>query len=667
MAHAQTKGTSPQKVVGVSGAASDTTARPKTKTAKKAPPPGRGSKIVDDSTKNIYGPKTTLWTTERDIFLDRPNYRPLDTTLNNFHRWTAFHQLNYTRQDLGNNGTALNPIFPLVDEETIGVSPGIKAYRYYFDSKEPIFFNTKSPYTRMYLVWGGQGRATTRAEYSRNINPRWNFGINYHPILTNKQVQRRGKSDYQVVSHYYDAYTHYMTKDSSYSVLASYRRIRHRVFENGGVNPVIPARLDPDTLTFEETYPFYFNNNASPKLTAASSTEQRNQLHVFQQYRLGKTIQVYHMGDLARQMNWFKEDLTTDVTPYYDNRRIDTTAVKVTDSTRFSYIQNQVGMKGYVGKSKKLFFNAYYKIKSYNLFYKYLNVDTLALSRHSDEHYGGGQLTYFFDSIQQVSLNAQRLEGGYYRYDIQGATKWIDFMVRSQRTKPNFLTVAYNGHFDFWSNEFKAPESIQASVFPKVTLGPLFISPGITYTDFSNYIYFAQRDTFPGTNQKVMPVQSRNRIKLAVPELRLDLRLPGNIHIRPQVMYTRVLADKDSALSVPKLFFNGQLAFENFLFKKNLQVQIGVDVHWHTAYKAMGYDPAIQTFYIQQKVTSPDYLLADLFFNGKMKRGRFFIKYHNILQFFSTLKQEPYGHMPTPYYKGMRNVMDFGFDLLLFD
>ena len=38
--------------------------------------------------------------------------------------------------------------------------------------------------------WGGQGRATTKVEFIRNINPRWNFGFNYRPILVEKMIQR---------------------------------------------------------------------------------------------------------------------------------------------------------------------------------------------------------------------------------------------------------------------------------------------------------------------------------------------------------------------------------------------------------------------------------------------------------------------------------------------
>lgn len=597
------------------------------------------------------------------MFLNRPNYRPIDTALNNYHRWAYLQRYNYLYQDLGNNGTAMNAIFPTVGQETIGVSTGYRAFDNYFQSEEPIFYDTKSPYTRMYLVWGGQGRATTRAEYSRNINPRWNFGFNYHPILTNKQVQRRGKSDYQIISHYYDAYTHFKSKDSSYMALATYRRMRHRVNENGGVIPALPATLNEDSVLFEQSYPYYFSPNARPTLTAASNFDQRNQFHLLQQYSVAKSIQLYHMGDIGRQMNWYKDDLAAETEDFYDTRRIDSTAVKITDSTRFKYLQNQVGVKGNLGKSGNLFFNGYYKIKSYNLMYKYLNTDTVRYLRNNDEHYVGGEINYALDSVHFISAATEQLQGGYSRLELAARTKWVDFQFHQRTSKPAFLPTAYSGHFDFWDSTFLAPQTLQVAIFPKLDTRFFFLSPGVTYTSLDNYIYFAQRDTFPGTTQRVLPHQAKSAIQLAVPELRLELRLPGHFRIRSQALYSHVISDVDTVLRVPKLFFNTQVAYENELFKKALQVQIGFDFHWHSAYKALGYDPAIQSFYNQNDIISPAYLIPDFFFNGKMKRGRFFIKWHNISQFFKPLS----GYMPTPYYRGQRNIFDFGFDIMMFD
>jgi hypothetical protein len=54
--------------------------------------------------------------------------------------------------------------------------------------------------------------------------------------------------------------------------------------------------------------------------------------------------------------------------------------------------------------------------------------------------------------------------------------------------------------------------------------------------------------------------------------------------------------------------------------------------------------------------------IVDIFFSARIKRGRIFFKYHNLLQAFT--KE---GYMLTPRYPGQRNVVDFGFDWSFYD
>jgi hypothetical protein len=144
----------------------------------------------------------------------------------------------------------------------------------------------------------------------------------------------------------------------------------------------------------------------------------------------------------------------------------------------------------------------------------------------------------------------------------------------------------------------------------------------------------------------------------------MDIRFIKKIHLRPQVIYTTVF-DNDNdhhALSIPTWFSNVQLSYESFLFKGALQVQTGVEMHVKSDYKALGYAPAIQQYYIQDNFVSPSFWTTDLFLNGRIKRGRFFVKYINLLQTFT--KQ---GYLPTPGYPNVKSTLDFGFELILFD
>ncbi|MBK8292360.1 MAG: hypothetical protein IPK96_16860 [Flammeovirgaceae bacterium] len=78
-------------------------------------------------------------------------------------------------------------------------------------------------------------------------------------------------------------------------------------------------------------------------------------------------------------------------------------------------------------------------------------------------------------------------------------------------------------------------------------------------------------------------------------------------------MYSKLLSNDDQAIRIPEWFANVQLAYENFLFKDNLQLQAGIDFHWRSDYTALGYAPAIQQYYVQDDFVSPAFPLVDVF------------------------------------------------------
>lgn len=603
-----------------------------------------GSQIVDDTTKNIYGPKTTRWTTEKNLFYGKNTYYALDTSVNNYHRWTYVQHFNNFYKDLGNVGTALGPVFPILSS-AVGATSGFRAYDPYFETEEPKYFDTKSPYTRMFLVWGGKGRAMTKVEFSRNINPRWNFGFNYRPILADRQLQRQ-KGVRQTTSHYYDLYTTYKSKNEKYLLLANYRRIRHKVNESGGVAVVAG---DPFIKLFDI--------NARQVLAKAKSEDFRNNLHLFHQYKLAGPFQLYHITDRGQQVNKFDDLTGSEPKDFYDSTT--TQSDTVSDRTALKVFQNEIGIKG---KAAFLFYSFYYKHRQYNYLNAKLDAVDLFFSPKSTEHYVGGRISLEIDSLTELSGNAEYLLDGNYRIEGDLKSPWLDASFRSLLSKPALMQTAYFGGYDFWNNSFSDVFTNQVNGFLKAQIGPLFVSPGVTLSNFKNYIFLREALPVAPGRQMVLPFQSPGNQTIFSPELRLSFQFLRHFHLRPQVIYTKFLRNDDEAFRIPEVFANVQLAYENRIFKKNLQVQIGVDLHWKSSYKALGYDVATQQFYNQDNTIAPSFLLADIFFTGKMKRGRFFLTYHNLMQAFTKS-----GYISAPGYAGQRSILDFGFDLLLFD
>lgn len=597
-----------------------------------------GSSILDDSTRNIYGAHTTRWISEDDLFYNRKNYQYLDTSLYNFHRWTYVQKFDNFFHDLGNNGTALNPIFGN-NLEVVGARSGFYAYDPYYTTEEPQYFNTLSPFTRMYIVWGGDGRAATKAEFTRNINPSWNFGFNYRPILTDRQFQRKGKGDRQTVSHYYDAYTSYQTPNQKYLVLFSFRRIRHEVRETGGVIP-----LDSTENQYDP--------NAKPNLSTANSIELKRSLHLFQQFAVSKIFQPYLISDYSLKLNEFFDVTNKEDTTYFDHVEIQSDTAN--DLNNFNVFQNEIGFKGNVGR---FFYNGYSKFRNYEFSNNHLNPDTLPFKSRATEIYFGGRLSYTIDSASYLTLKGESFKQ-YYQVQADFHHRNFQVSASSSKAQPAFIHSAYRGAHDSWINNFNSIKELKFNAFYRGEFGPIKILPGLRFHTYNNYIYFRQ---FNKTGQQVLPTQSTGIQSMISPELRFALNV-GPMVFRPQIIYTEFMRNDDNAIRIPKWFVNAQLAFERHIFKGSLEAQIGFDFHWKSDYYAMDYDPIIQQFYVQDARIVRSYMLTDFFLNGKMKNGRFFIKYHNIFQLFT---REMY--YTTPLYPGMKNILDFGFDILLFD
>ena len=613
-------------------------------TQEESPTRRKGSRVVDDSTRNIYGPNTSHYYYEDDFFANRNALHTIDTTRWNFHRFSYVQRNDNFYQDLGNIGTAIRPIYNPVSE-VIGANSGFDAYDLYWTSEIIRYYDTKSPYSNMKLVLGGKGRSMTKVTFSRNITPRWNFGFNYRALLIDKQIQRQGKGDRNIRGTYYDLYSVYHTKDSTYSVFLNYRKNFHQADENGGV------------LTEDEyTYSDFFEDNAQPSLTEAESNDTRSNYHIFHQFKIGSALQLYHKGDWYKQRNRFKDSpVDSAYFDYVEIEEIDSLGTR--DEVNFNILRNELGVKGSLAK---LFYNGYVAWRNYGMYYKYYDYDNFNQNRTGDEFYLGGRIELQVDSLITVKGWAEWMMDD--RYQIQGSirTKWFEASAKRSVSTPTFLQQAYRGSHDLWLNNFSNVEGTEVKgnlIYQSERIG---IFPGVRFSTFRNYILFKE-DT-ASTGQKVLPIQSSGYQTWVSPELNFSIWITKHINLNSQILYTKILENSEDAIQVPDLFVNTQLSYTSIWFNDNLDFQAGIDVHWNQAYNAPAYDVAIQQFYIQQRFEVPAYPVVDLFLNAKIRRARIVVKYNNVLMMF-----RDYGNIPTPYYPGIKNIIDFGFDWSFYD
>ncbi|MBX2963542.1 MAG: hypothetical protein KF687_13605 [Cyclobacteriaceae bacterium] len=603
------------------------------------------SSIIDDSTKQIYGPTTSRIFSEEDIFFNRWVSYPIDTIIRNFHRFSFVKRYKNLYQDLGNIGTAARKIYDDVPT-VIGVSSGFDAYDLYWDDFAPQHYNTRSPYSNLNVILGGNGRSLTNVTYARNINPRWNFGFNYHGIFSDKQIARRGRGDRNVRSESYDVFMSYHSKDSAYIAIGSFRRMYHRVYEFGGVKT-------EDSFSWSDL----FAENAQPWLSLAESNMLGRNYHIYQQYKVAEALQVYHRFDSDRRRYEFNNDFENEPFGdlFFDARVVD--SAYTADHTKFNTIRNEAGIKGNL---LKLFYNGYVALRNYDMQYKYVANEDVSIPVRGAEFYVGGRIGLQLDSLVQVNGLLESMLDDRYRLEGSINTKWFNAAIKRSVVSPSFLQQAYRGAHDEWFNNFSPIQYNELNGQLIYRSKRLAIYPGIRLATFQNYVFFKQDDF--GIDQTVLPVQSSGFQTLALPEVAMRVTPIKNTTLSGQLIYASILENADNAIQLPEFFVNAQLAYANIWFNGNFDFQIGVDFHWKSAYTPYGYDPVIQQFYTQQNYASPDFPVADVFLNAKIIRGRVFLKYSNVFKTFNS-----FGDIPTPFYPGVVNVLNFGFDWSFYD
>lgn len=86
------------------------------------------------------------------------------------------------------------------------------------------------------------------------------------------------------------------------------------------------------------------------------------------------------------------------------------------------------------------------------------------------------------------------------------------------------------------------------------------------------------------------------------------------------------LTDNKNIVRLPNYVLESQLFYSAKLFKNNLQLQIGAQLTYYSAFKANAYIPATNQYYIQNANFYGNYPFVDFFINAEIKPVRFFLK-----------------------------------------
>ena len=157
--------------------------------------------MLDDSTKIIYGMRTTSYINKDNFHFSDTVFQVLDSTLNNIYDISVPEKNEFIYQNLGNLGSPLNNIY-LNIPSSFSLRSGLGSLKPYIKniSLEKLY-DTKSPFIDLGLYFGGLGRSKVDFEFSRNVNESWNLTLAINRISSDKQVGAiRNKGDKNIKS-----------------------------------------------------------------------------------------------------------------------------------------------------------------------------------------------------------------------------------------------------------------------------------------------------------------------------------------------------------------------------------------------------------------------------------------------------------------------------------
>jgi hypothetical protein len=608
------------------------------------------AQIVDDSTKQVYGPNTTKFIFEEQILNNHENYYLVDTSLYNFERNPYRNQEWNKYQSLGSIGTALSPIFYSAPS-LIGRTSGFNAYAPYAKTPAGIkYYDTKSPFMNLFAYLGGGNRNVVDVDFSRNVNENWNIGFDLRKITSDKQLARDKETDRLVIGSSFDIYTHYKNAKAPYQLLFNYSSFSHKVVEQGGV------LYGSDSIISD----FFQYDNVSLRLEGAQNEVKNSLWHLYQDYQIAEQFQLYHRFDSRKEKNTYSDYIGKKVGSYdqyadfYPNffLRGDSTSEKTT----FKMLENEAGLKGDLAD---VFYRAYVKLRS-------VNQDFLALDSTGNVHinsinkltekYIGGYARFDWKEKFAVIAQGEIEQGGEFSLGGQIASNLLNAQYETKKYNVPYIYSSYQGNHHNWVNDFNPILVNKLSGNLKLKYKGIELIPEASFTTFNNFVYL---DTLI-TPQQVAVTSLISSIGGHI-NVQFSNKKEETIHIENEIIATNVSGGAADQIRIPTLFYNGKLYWDGLFFGDKVPVQFGMNLHAQSSYFANSYAPDIQQFYLQDDFEIQGYFQTDLFINMRVENVSVGLKWHYFNQ------PSDGGYFASPYYPNQPKTINLQIRWLFFD
>jgi hypothetical protein len=650
--------------------------------------PTRGrAQIVDDSTKVLYGAKTTRVLREADIMREQYEGRLIDTTLTNqtqARNW--FHDSTF-QQDLGNVGTASRRLLWEPNTE-IGVRYGRTVFDKYVRNSATIpYYDTRSPFTFFRFIQSAVGEQVFELSYTRSLGKNLNVGLAYERFASRKILAALPREN--LVEHNNVLlFARYQTQDDRYHALFNVSTARHRVPEQGGIRydaaeDTLPRSADQPGYRVYKPKNLFDYEDAEVYLTQALNAEDRDEVRLVHTLRLlGRGLTAYHIFDWKRQFNNYTDRPLTGGLSVRNNQggfypRALLSNTLTNDRSEYRQLENTVGVMGHTPSVE---YRLYGRHRGANLMSKsYEDITTpqgriiSSFTTRYDQIFLGGTAGFRYRNLvaietagevlaQQLNPMAKSLSEFWGRVTARLGPISGEFYTTSY--SPTLTQQRFEGNHYRWNYTPDVPAgrtsdgTLRNTLVNQLTgrlsqkLGPHYLDASVTTATINDLVYY---------NQQAVPAQLEGAKVVLTGTLRHRFNL-GKFFFDNQA--TGTIGGEGEGLRIPKLVANGKAYYQGYLFKKAMFSQVGAEVYYQSRFKGYDYSPSTQQFYLQDHFTIRNYSVADVFFITDIKTVSVFLKVAYVNQGLYSFGN---GYFATPLYSGLPRRFQFGIRWQFFD
>lgn len=585
------------------------------------------------------------WTVDPD-FHDVKARVP-DTTYNHFFYDYAFRREDVNSTWLGVAGSAVQP-YNYFRRKTSDVPEFYSSYEpWSFSVKSFRMYNTKTPYTEL-AYWGtlladdAKESDNLHIFTTQNIFPEWNYSILYERwggggMLDNETVKNK---TFAVGSNYLG---------KRYLMHAGYISNTVSQKENGGLVNVADVR--DTTIDAREM---------NVALGKAESAIRRRTVFIDQQYRIPFTF----INDLrAKKDSTFNKDEVSDenITTAFIGHSLEyssygrkyTDAISDDEGKAFynnAFIYNPSASDdslGYRELDNKLFIrlqpwasDAAVSKLDVGIGDK---VQTWFDSTSTGNRFRGNSVYAYAGANGRLFRNmtwdarGHMYVGGYHAgdFDLAANAAYRLYPFRKARKSPVSIAASFETSLrdpDYYQRKVYSNHFAWDTTFSKTSVSKLSGRIDIPYWKLSGELGYALLANNIYYDTLGLVRQNTSAMSVLSASLRKDFVIGNILHLDNRLLFQ--LSSNETALPLPRLALNAKY-FIQFVVQRNdagekvLEMQIGANAFYNTAWYSPAWNPNLGVFHNQQRTKYENGPIVDLFINAQWKRACIFVKWEN--------------------------------------